>query len=59
MATLSFERKNSWQNKEVEITLNNRITAKGRYLMPREWGRDPFYTLCPGNEMKVLVMLMR
>lgn len=21
-----------------------RITAEGRYLMPREWGRDPFYT---------------
>jgi hypothetical protein len=38
----------AWQNKEVEITLNyNRITAKGRYLMPREWGRDPFYTFMP------------
>jgi hypothetical protein len=37
-----------WQNKEVEVTLNyNRITAKGRYLMPREWGRDPFYTFMP------------
>jgi hypothetical protein len=37
-----------WQNKEIEITLNyNRITAKGRYLMPREWGRDPFYTFMP------------
>jgi len=24
-----------------------RITAKGRYLMPREWGRDPFYTFMP------------
>ncbi|QZK90649.1 OprD family outer membrane porin [Flavobacterium sp. CHNK8] len=34
-----------WQNKKIEFTLNyNRITAKGRYLMPREWGRDPFYT---------------
>jgi len=21
-----------------------RITSSGRYLMPREWGRDPFYT---------------
>jgi hypothetical protein len=21
-----------------------RITKEGRYLMPREWGRDPFYT---------------
>jgi hypothetical protein len=24
-----------------------RITADGRYLMPREWGRDPFYTFLP------------
>ncbi|MBA4850969.1 OprD family outer membrane porin [Emticicia sp. BO119] len=24
-----------------------RITDKGRYLMPREWGRDPFYTFIP------------
>ncbi|MFV8342672.1 OprD family outer membrane porin [Flavobacterium sp. XS2P39] len=37
-----------WQNKKIEITLNyNRITSKGRYLMPREWGRDPFYTFMP------------
>ncbi|HRO98592.1 MAG TPA: hypothetical protein PLN54_04100 [Flavobacteriales bacterium] len=24
-----------------------RITADGRYVMPREWGRDPFYTFLP------------
>jgi hypothetical protein len=24
-----------------------RITAKGRYLMPREWGKEPFYTFIP------------
>ena len=24
-----------------------RITAKGRYLMPREWGRETFYTFLP------------
>lgn len=24
-----------------------RITANGRYLMPREWGRDPFFTFLP------------
>lgn len=24
-----------------------RITAHGRYLFPREWGRDPFYTFLP------------
>lgn len=29
-------------------TLNTtRITAEGRYLMPREWGREPFYTFMP------------
>jgi hypothetical protein len=25
----------------------NRITRHGRYLMPREWGREPFYTFIP------------
>ena len=24
-----------------------RISKDGRYLMPREWGRDPFYTFMP------------
>lgn len=24
-----------------------RITAESRYLMPREWGREPFYTFMP------------
>jgi len=24
-----------------------RITADGRYLLPREWGREPFYTFLP------------
>lgn len=26
---------------------STRITDDGRYLMPREWGRDPFYTFMP------------
>lgn len=26
-----------------------RITKHGRYLMPREWGRDPFYTFIQGE----------
>ena len=26
-----------------------RITKSGRYLMPREWGRDPFYTFIAGE----------
>ena len=25
----------------------SRITSDGRYLMPREWGRDPLYTFLP------------
>lgn len=33
---------------QSKFTLNyTRITAQGRYLMPREWGRDPFYTFMP------------
>nr|MBA2329502.1 hypothetical protein [Flavisolibacter sp.] len=33
---------------EWETSFNyNRITKKGRYLMPREWGKDPFYTFMP------------
>lgn len=37
-----------WKNKEQDISINyNRITNHGRYLMPREWGRDPFFTFLP------------
>ena len=37
-----------WKNKYWEATLNtNRITAHGRYLLPREWGREPFFTYLP------------
>lgn len=37
-----------WKKNNQELTLNyTRITADGRYLMPREWGRDPFYTFLP------------
>jgi hypothetical protein len=36
------------QSPTLDIFLNaTRITAQGRYLMPREWGRDPFYTFMP------------
>jgi hypothetical protein len=32
-------------NKRRRISINyTRITKSNRYLMPREWGRDPFYT---------------
>lgn len=34
--------------KKTELFLNyTRITKNGRYLMPREWGRDPFFTFIP------------
>ncbi len=37
-----------WKNVNWETTINyNRITAHGQYLMPREWGRDPFFTFLP------------
>lgn len=37
-----------WENKQWKTSLNfNRITGEGRYLMPREWGKDPFYTFMP------------
>ena len=36
------------KNKQWETTFNyTRITANGKYLMPREWGRDPFFTFMP------------
>ncbi len=44
----TFGGKVGWKNNRWEISLNyNRITAHGRYLMPREWGRDPFFTFLP------------
>lgn len=45
---LTFGAMTGWKNDKWETSLNyNRITAKGRYLMPREWGRDPFFTFLP------------
>ncbi len=36
------------RNKKNNISVNyTHITGDGRYLMPREWGRDPFYTFLP------------
>ncbi|MBU7570994.1 MAG: hypothetical protein KAF41_10150, partial [Flavobacterium sp.] len=46
--TITFGAKAGWKNKQWETSINyNRITADGRYLMPREWGRDPFFTFMP------------
>ncbi len=46
--SLSFGGRTGWKNNKWETSLNyTRITAKGKYLMPREWGRDPFFTFLP------------
>jgi hypothetical protein len=37
-----------WNQWEHSINFT-RITKAGRYLMPREWGRDPFYTFLMGE----------
>jgi len=43
--SLVYGGKLGWTRKKWDASLNyTRITDKGRYLMPREWGRDPFYT---------------
>ena len=43
-----FSTKLGWENNQWKTSLNyTRITGEGRYLMPREWGRDPFFTFMP------------
>lgn len=44
----TFGAKVGFKTKKWSGSLNyNRITAEGRYLFPREWGRDPFFTFMP------------
>jgi len=46
--SFSFGARAGWKNKTWETSINyNRITGHGRYLMPREWGREPFFTFMP------------
>jgi hypothetical protein len=40
---LEFRRKQSWS---IQLNYTN-IGNTGRFLMPREWGRDPFFTFMP------------
>lgn len=36
------------RKRHTQLLLNaTRISADGRFLMPREWGREPFYTFLP------------
>jgi hypothetical protein len=40
--------KTGLEHKRWNASLNyTNISAEGRYLMPREWGKDPFYTFMP------------
>jgi hypothetical protein len=37
-----------FENKRWGSSINfNQISSEGRYLMPREWGKDPFFTFMP------------
>lgn len=46
--SLSLGTRVGWKNKKWETSLNyNRITKAGRYLFPREWGVEPFFTFLP------------
>lgn len=43
--SLTFGGRVGWKNAHWETSLNyNRITKNGRYLTPREWGLEPFFT---------------
>lgn len=46
--SFTYGAKVSYQRKNAEASINyNRITSLGRFLMPREWGREPFFTFLP------------
>ncbi len=43
-----FSTQVGWRTAKWDWNINyTRITADGRYLMPREWGKDHFYTFLP------------
>lgn len=47
-SALVFSGRVGRQSPQFDWFLNaTRITSEGRYLMPREWGREPFYTFLP------------
>lgn len=46
--SLTFGGRLAMKTKQFEYSLNyNRITKEGRFLFPREWGREPFFTFMP------------
>lgn len=43
--SMSFGGRLGYKNEKWDVSMNfNHITDHGRYLFPREWGRDPFFT---------------
>lgn len=40
------------QNQWQVLVAYTRITAQGRFLSPREWGREPFYTFIPRERIE-------
>lgn len=46
--SMTFGGQLGYKVKNALFSINyNRITKHGRYLFPREWGRDPFFTFLP------------
>ena len=46
--SLTFGAQAGWKSGNWETSISyNRITEEGRYLIPREWGREPFFTFMP------------
>ncbi|MEY3236801.1 MAG: hypothetical protein RI883_902 [Bacteroidota bacterium] len=46
--SMTFGGQIGYKVKNALFSINyNRITKHGRYLFPREWGRDPFFTFLP------------
>jgi hypothetical protein len=44
----AFSSKIGWKNQSSQLSFNyTRIGKQGRFLFPREWGRDAFYTFLP------------
>jgi len=46
--SMTFGGKMAYYRKSFELSINyNRITKAGRFLIPREWGIEPFFTFLP------------
>lgn len=46
--SMTYGLKIGYKSEKIETSVNySWITGAGRYLMPREWGRDPLFTFLP------------